>query len=266
MVLRSYGISDIGKRRPVNEDSFLSDGELGLFIVADGVGGHAKGEIASAQSVEEVHGYVSDAVDTIAAVRRHAGRDEIAAVRRVLESAVQSAGYMVYGMAELDPSHHGMSTTMSALLVIDRIAIIAQVGDSRVYRRRGARTAQLTEDHTLLNYRLKQGLLSPQEARQAPGRNVITRAVGHRDYVQVDTFTCDVEDADRYLLCTDGLHGHLNDEEIGELLALTAGQEAAQALVALAIERGGRDNITVLVVDATGPAPTAGQRVASPAR
>ncbi|MBK6849547.1 MAG: serine/threonine-protein phosphatase [Proteobacteria bacterium] len=260
MLLRSYGVSDIGKRRPVNEDSFLSDDELGLFIVADGVGGHAKGEIASAQSVEEVHGYVRDASACIEALRRHAGRDEIAAVRRLLESAVQSAGYMVFGMAELDPTHHGMSTTMSALLVVEGLAIIAQVGDSRVYRRRGEQTAQLTEDHTLFNYRLKHGLLSPQEARQSAGKNVITRAVGHRDYVQVDTLVCDAQPGDRYLLCSDGLHGQVHDDEVGSLLALAAARDAAHSLVELANDRGGRDNITVLVVDALAATPTAAQR------
>ncbi|MBK8481538.1 MAG: serine/threonine-protein phosphatase [Proteobacteria bacterium] len=258
MVLRSYGVSDIGKRRPVNEDSFLSDDEIGLYLVADGVGGHAKGEVASAQSVEEVHGYVRDAFDCIEALRRHPGRDELAAVRRMFESAVQSAGYMVFGMAELDPAHHGMSTTMSALLLIDGLALIAQVGDSRVYRRRGEETAQLTEDHTLLNYRLKHGLLSPQEARQAPGKNVITRAVGHRDYVQVDTLICDARVGDRFLLCSDGLHGHLSDDEVGALLALAAAKDVAHSLVELANDRGGRDNITVLVVDALDPAAAAG--------
>src|ERR1700690_641728 len=126
-------------------------------------------------------------------------------VRRLLESAVQSACYMVFGMGQLDPRQKGMSSTLSSLLISANTAYIAQVGDSRVYLTRDGKTAQLTEDHTLVNFRLKLGLITAEEAANSPGKNVITRAVGHQDYVEVDTIDLEIRTGDRFMLCSDGL-------------------------------------------------------------
>jgi serine/threonine protein phosphatase PrpC len=248
MAVQSLGISDVGRFRPHNEDSFLADDDLGLYIVADGVGGNAKGEVASAESVDLVHSWVRRWRSTVDACRSSPTEDNRALTRRLLESAVQSACYMVFGMGELDPEQRGMSTTLSSLLVIEPIAYIAQVGDSRVYRMRESQAVQLTEDHTLINYKLKHGLITAEEAARAPGKNVITRAVGHRDYVEVDTLEVEALAGDRFMLCSDGLHGYLLD---GELDTLLRGDRpaACQRLVALANARGGRDNITVVTVD-----------------
>ena len=244
----SHGLSDVGKKRTLNEDSFLADDDFGFYIVADGVGGHAKGEIASALAVEEAYGFAARGRPTINAFLKEPTEDNLFAVKRLMESAIQSACYMVYGLAEQDPSRHGMSTTISALLIAEGLGMVAQVGDSRVYRQRYGTAQQLTEDHTLINYKLKHGLITPEEAQRAPGKNVITRAVGHRDYVQVDTIECDVLPRDRFLLCTDGLHGYLVEDEVSALL--TGGiEEVAQRLIDLANSRGGRDNITALLVD-----------------
>jgi serine/threonine protein phosphatase PrpC len=250
METQSHGLSDVGRRRTLNEDSFLADDGIGLFIVADGVGGHAKGEVASAQAVEEVYGFVSRGLSTIEEFLSKPSEETLFQVRRLVESAVQSACYMIFGLAELDPNRKGMSTTMSALLVVEQLGVVAQVGDSRVYRYRGGQAHQLTEDHTLINYKLKHGLITPEEAQRAPGKNVITRAVGHRDYVQVDTIECNVQKGDRFLLCSDGLHTYVNDPS--ELDQYLHGDRAdvAKSLVDLANQRGGRDNITVLLVDA----------------
>lgn len=250
MILRSHGISDVGRQRKLNEDSFLSDDELGLYVVADGVGGHAKGEIASAQAVDEVHGFVSNSYNVVKRYFAAPTAEHLFEVRRLLESAVQSACYMVYGLADLDPNRHGMSTTMSVLLIVEAVGVVAQVGDSRVYRLRAGEAEQLTEDHTLINYKLKHGLISPEEAAHAPGKNVITRAVGHRDYVQVDTTSCAVQLYDRFLLCSDGLHGYLDTDEVGELMEGPSLERVAQRMIDLANGRGGRDNITALLVDA----------------
>jgi protein phosphatase len=239
--------TDIGRKRPHNEDSFLADDRLGLYVVADGVGGHAKGEVASAEAVEAIDGWVRAEQQALQAFAQTPTDEGLDRMRRLLESAVQSACYMVFGMAELDPSRRGMSTTISALLLIGDLGVIAQVGDSRVYRLRGTEVAQLTEDHTLVNYKLKHGLLTPEEAARAPGRNVITRAVGHRDYVEVDTLLVDAASGDRFLLCSDGLHGYLKDGEIGAYMAKEP-KAAVQELVDLANHRGGRDNITVVLV------------------
>ena len=136
-------------------------------------------------------------------------------IRRLLESGVKNACYMVFGMAELDPEKKGMSTTLSALLIRANLAFAAHVGDSRVYRVRKGAVLQLTEDHTLINYKVKHGMMTKAEAEKASGKNVITRAVGHKDYVQVDTADIDVAAGDRFLLCSDGLHGYFTVERRG---------------------------------------------------
>jgi PPM family protein phosphatase len=244
----SVGQTDVGRRRPHNEDSYLRDDDLGLYIVCDGVGGNAKGEVASAESVDLVHSWVRRWRSTLEAHKAAPTEDNTNVVRRLLESAVQSACYMVFGMGQLDPRQKGMSSTLSSLLVSGGIGFIAQVGDSRVYLARKGRVVQLTEDHTLVNFRLKLGLITPEEAASAPGKNVITRAVGHQDYVEVDTLDLPAEPGDRFLLCSDGLHGYLQDGELDRLLEGER-EEVAARLVDLANDRGGRDNITVLVCD-----------------
>jgi protein phosphatase len=249
MKLLSFGLSDVGQRRALNEDSFLGDDALGFFVVADGVGGRAKGEVASAMGVEEVYGYVKKERGVIKKFTESAVEANRFNVRRLVESAVQYACYMVYGLAEQDPNRFGMSTTMSALLVVGASAFVAQVGDSRIYQCRERRMRRLTEDHTLINYKLKQGLITQAEAEHAPGKNVITRAVGHRDYVQVDTTECDARSGDRFLLCSDGLHGCVEESEIEQILPADPLPLTARRFVDLANGRGGRDNITVLLVE-----------------
>jgi protein phosphatase len=244
----SSGRSDVGRRRPHNEDSFLCDDELGLYIVCDGVGGNAKGEVASAESVDLVQSWVKRWRKTLALYSAAPTEENCGLVRRLLESAVQSACYMVFGMGQLDPNQKGMSSTLSSLLIAKDKAFIAQVGDSRVYLTRGGRSVQLTEDHTLVNFRLKLGLITPEEAATSPGRNVITRAVGHQDYVEVDSIDLDLQSGDRFMLCSDGLHGYLEGNELDKLMAGPR-DAVAQHLVDLANARGGRDNITVVVCD-----------------
>jgi protein phosphatase len=246
----STGLSDIGRVRKHNEDSFICDDSLGLYVVADGVGGHAKGEIASAESVSQVQNWILSSRDVRSALLEAPDdEDRRFAVRRALEAGVQQACYMVFGMAEMNPEQRGMSPTISAMLVVGDRAFIAQVGDSRVYRVRGDRAEQLTEDHTLINYKLKQGLITPEEAKHAKGKNVITRAVGHKDYVEVDNTAVTLKAGDRFLLCSDGLHGYLQDGELGSLLCGLDAASAAQKLIELANERGGKDNVTAVIVE-----------------
>ncbi len=244
----SLGQTDVGRRRPHNEDSFLCDDQLGLYVVCDGVGGNAKGEVASAESVDLVQSWVRRWKATLDGYAAERTEENANLVRRLLESAVQSACYMVFGMGQLDPRQKGMSSTLSSLLVTSGTGFIAQVGDSRVYLARGGKVVQLTEDHTLVNFRLKLGLITPEEAASAPGKNVITRAVGHQDYVEVDTLDIETEPGDRFLLCSDGLHGYLRDGELDDHMEGER-EEVADRLIALANDRGGRDNITVVVCD-----------------
>jgi protein phosphatase len=244
----SAGGTDVGRKRPHNEDFYVCDDRTGLYVVADGVGGHAKGEIASREAVEEIVGWVRRHLAQIDADVLK-GDDGLVAVRRLLESGVQSACYMIYGLAEQDPEKYGMSTTLSLLLLRGGHAFIAQVGDSRVYRQRGDETVQVTEDHTLVNYRLKQGLMTEAEARTSAAKNVITRAVGHKDYVQVDTFDSVALAGDRYFLCTDGFHGYEPDAEIVRgIVATPKLEQGVRAAIDLANELGGRDNVTAVLV------------------
>lgn len=244
----SCGLSDVGKRRQHNEDAYLCDDDLQLYVVADGVGGHAKGEVASKEAVEQVQIWVLRHRELVEDYRAAPSEKKLPRLRRMLESGVQSACYMVYGMAELDPSQKGMSTTLSTLLVIGDMALVAQVGDSRVYLFRDRWAVQITEDHTLLNYKLKQGLLTPEQAKQGRGKNIITRAVGHMDYVQVDTFDLLLRPKDRFMLCSDGLHDYLKPGEV-EAGATGTLLECAKGFIDLANERGGKDNITCVLVE-----------------
>ena len=166
---------------------------------------------------------------------------------RVVESAVQAATYMVFGLAQHDPNQQGMGTTVSVLAMCGDYGITAQVGDSRIYRVRGHSAEPLTEDHTLVAWQLKQGIITEAEAARSPHRNVITRAVGSREYVQVDTGFFEVRPSDAYLLCSDGLHGYLRDDEIPDVIEMGP-KGATQRFITMANSRGGRDNITAVVI------------------
>ncbi|WP_428262009.1 PP2C family protein-serine/threonine phosphatase [Haliangium sp.] len=249
----SVGLTDVGRKRTVNEDAMFRDDRMGFYVVADGVGGRSKGEIASQETVEQLRMWMRDReseLDRLVTACEGGDPDAVWDIRRLLENGVQSACWMIFGMAELDPEMRGMSTTCSALLIRAGYAFAAHVGDSRVYRMRQRSVLQLTEDHTLINYKLKHGLMTPEEAARAPGKNLITRAVGHRDYVQVDTADLDVAPGDRFLLCSDGLHRYLHDDqEVVELIGDDTIQTSAHAAIALANQRGGKDNITAIVIE-----------------
>lgn len=245
LVIRSYGGTDLGRRRQVNEDAYLADDELGLWVVADGMGGHAAGEVASQESVDTIFGMVKRGKRVI---ESQDPESTLRAAVRLLEGSVQAATYMIYAMSELDASKSGMGTTITAMMAMDTYVITAQVGDSRIYQVRDETARQLTEDHTLINWQLKQGIITEEEAKHSKHKNVITRAVGNRDYVQVDTSVVELSEGDRYLLCSDGLHGYLRLEEIPGLTNL-GGRESVHRLIDLANSRGGKDNITALLVE-----------------
>lgn len=245
----SAGLTDVGRRRVSNEDNFFSDDAMGLYAVADGMGGHAAGEVASREAIDTVRGMVRQGESLLRAVEAgdHAAQT-LWRMGRLLESAVQAATYMVFGIAQNEPEQAGMGTTLSALLLCGPFGVTAQVGDSRVYMVRQGRVSQLTEDHTLIAWQLKQGMISEREAALSPHKNVITRAVGSREYVQVDTTFFQTEPGDQYVLCSDGLHGYLREDEIPAITALGP-EQAVRRFIDTANLRGGRDNITAIVVD-----------------
>lgn len=243
-----FGLTHVGRKRKSNQDAFLVDNELGLYVVADGMGGHAAGEVASQEAVEAVYNIIKPGLRDLKPLRDPLSEDAARQACRLVEAAVQGATYMVYSIAEQDRRKSGMGTTISALVVSGDYAVVGQVGDSRVYRIIGGEAEQLTEDHTLIAWQLKQGLITPQEASVSPHRNVITRAVGSRDYVEVDTRIVGITKGDRFLLCSDGLHGYLRMEDIMPIVD-TGGETAVQQFIDLANQRGGRDNITAILVE-----------------
>jgi serine/threonine protein phosphatase PrpC len=243
-----FALTDLGRKRSSNEDAFFADDALGLYVVADGMGGHAAGEVASNEAVEAIYGMVKTGVGKLRDLVGVPSEQDLRAASRLIESAVQAATYFVYSIAEIDRAKSGMGTTISALLILGDYAVTAQVGDSRIYRVHGTSVEQLTEDHTLIAWQLKQGLITPQEAARSPHRNVITRAVGNREYVQVDTRCVPLTPGARFLLCSDGLHGYLRDEDIPTIVEM-GGAPAVRRFIDLANERGGKDNITAVLVE-----------------
>ena len=243
-----FGMTDLGRKRSSNEDAFFVDDELGLYVVADGMGGHAAGEVASREAVDTLYGMVKRGIGELRPLVDPVSEAAASAACRLMESAVQAATYFVYSIAEIDRDKSGMGTTISALLVLGDYAITAQVGDSRIYCVRGDGVEQLTEDHTLIAWQIKQGLITPQEAARSPHRNVITRAVGNHEYVEVDTRRVPLAAGMRFLLCSDGLHGYLRDEDIPAIVALGE-TSSVETFVRLANDRGGKDNITAVLVE-----------------
>ncbi|MFZ9886902.1 MAG: PP2C family protein-serine/threonine phosphatase [Myxococcota bacterium] len=250
---RSHGQTDVGRVRLHNEDAFLIDDHTGLYVVADGMGGHAAGEVASAEAIDQIHAMVKNQYGVVQAYLREPSVPAASAVCRLLEAAVQAATYMVFGLAEQDPARRGMGTTISTLLVAGQHAFVAQVGDSRVYHGRKGQVVQLTEDHTLVNLQVKMGLLTPEQAKTAAHGNIITRAVGLYDYVEVDTVDVEVQPGDRFLLCSDGLHGYVSEPaEVARFLFAPGIEDGAQGLIDAANSRGGKDNISVILIETLG--------------
>ena len=241
-------MTHVGRRRKQNEDAFLRDDNLNLWIVADGMGGHAAGEVASSEAVDAVFGMVKRGLGAIGPLATPLEEGTVAAGCRLVESAIQAATYMVFAISEVEKTKSGMGTTMSVALGLRNMLITGQVGDSRIYQVRDDIVTQLTEDHTLVAWQVKQGLITEQEAAVSPHRNVITRSVGGRDYVEVDISVVDLQAGDRFILCSDGLHGYLDDAEIPDIVSL-GGDDCVETFVSLANERGGSDNITVVLVE-----------------
>jgi len=241
MKLRSHAGTDIGGLRSHNEDAHLCASQLGLFVVCDGVGGRAAGELASATAIEVIEAWVRAHISGSA---ERSLADRRAHREGVLVAAFQEASAKLYRLGVDEPALHGLSTTASALLIDEDSVLVVHVGDSRIYRARGREVEQLTKDHSLTEWAQKGGL-SPASAARLSG---IVEAIGIRERVKVEVLTCDVAEGDRFLLCTDGLYVHFDDPmALAELLGGPLAAIVPRSL-ALAKDREGRDNVTVLVV------------------
>lgn len=235
--------TDLGRVRENNEDKFEfyqpEDVDTlarkgAFYAVADGMGGHSAGQIASELALKTAIGaYYADPSPI---------------VEDSLRGAMQQANALIYDAARAITERSGMGTTVTALVIRGDEAFIAQVGDSRCYRVRDGKIQQITDDHSWVNEQIKRGALSEEEALMSPFRNVITRSLGNTPNVEVDIFTEDLRVGDQFLLCSDGLSGDVTADEMRDLLRDRAPSHAAWDLVSLALERGGRDNITVLIL------------------
>jgi len=237
MILRAAAGSDVGRRRAANEDHYALAPDIGLYLVADGLGGHVAGQLASELAAQAA----------LSTVRTLEGATPSLAEK--LRYAVTAANREVHETARRRPELQGMGTTLVALLAQEGRAALAHVGDSRAYLVRGERIRQLTDDHSLVGELLRRREISPDAAREHPQRHVLTRAVGVRPQVEPDLAELSPDENDVFVLCSDGLTGHVRDEEIAK--AVSGGvdpQEAIDSLIHLANSRGGDDNITVVVV------------------
>ena len=234
-----YGVgTDVGCVRDHNEDAYGIQPDLGLFIVADGMGGHAAGEVASDMTVRIVE----------EVVEQHALHGD-AVSENVLQEALQIANREVYARGRREPERGNMGSTAVVLWVRDKRYTLAHVGDSRIYRVRGGKLEALTRDHSYVQGLLDQGVLTPQEAETHPQRNVITRAIGTDPAVEADTATGRVVPGDVFLLCSDGLSGVVDEKEIGAVLRKVRDPEqACEKLLRQARDAGGPDNITAVIV------------------
>lgn len=230
--------TDVGRLRPNNEDAVVVDPAIGLAVLADGMGGYRGGEVASRLCCETVQAELH--------VRLRQPRAE---PRAALLAAVAQANQRIYEASQREPAWRGMGTTVVAALMDGVHLTVAHVGDSRLYRLRQGSLVALTRDHSLVQEQVQAGLISAQDARATPYRNLLTRAIGVGPAVQIDHAEHVVEPGDTYLLCSDGLHDLLTDTEIARCLCSTAPLErAAWALIDAANAAGGRDNIAVALI------------------
>lgn len=249
MKVVSAGLTDVGRKRNHNEDSFLIDDELQLYVVADGMGGHAGGGTASRIAVETIDKELRRARESKDNPFLSVPNLQESPIPEALRTAVERACLAIYTAAQEDPRLSGMGTTVISLVVRDEHAFFAHVGDSRAYLIRGDLIQQISEDHSLVNEQIKAGMITPEEAKHSRYKNIITRSVGFEEEVQVDVMGLVSEPGDVFLLCSDGLANMLEDREIHEVVANAKSfDDVPKRLIDFANERGGDDNITVIVV------------------
>lgn len=239
-MIRSYALTDIGRKRQLNQDYiYLTENPIGnlpnLFIVADGMGGHKAGDYASDLAVKTVTWEVGNSTETSPV--------------KILNHAISRANQVLRERASENFALHGMGTTLVVATCIDRLLQVANVGDSRLYVI-GDEITQITKDHSLVEEMVRMGGIGREEARNHPDKNIITRAVGARDDVEVDFFELELETGDMVLLCSDGLTNMVDDETICQILKNgNSLKDRVEELVQTANSNGGRDNISVIVIE-----------------
>ncbi|MGO9379654.1 MAG: PP2C family protein-serine/threonine phosphatase [Dissulfurispiraceae bacterium] len=242
--MRSFAGSDKGLVRRENEDSFLLhvpddeeiiDSKGILAIVADGVGGGPAGKRASSMAVELIRDFYY----------QHPAEDKLEALR----ASMELANLRIYMEARGEPLLRGMATTCTALVACNTEGFLCHVGDSRAYLLRDGALHMISEDHTLVNELIAEGIISPEEGRMHPQRNIIMKALGSMNHLEPFTSNIYFQKGDTLLLCSDGLHGYMSDREISSILSRNTVEDAGRKLIELSLDRGGADNVTVLVLN-----------------
>jgi serine/threonine protein phosphatase PrpC len=249
-MIDAVGQSDVGRRRKLNEDSFYVNDEEGFFAVCDGMGGHNAGEIASRMAVETLAAFIQRS-DRETEITWPYGLDvNLSFAGNRLTTAIRLANKRVFRAADSREEYTGMGTTVVAALVTERMLAVGSAGDSRCYLVRNESLTQLTKDDSWVAVARSEGILGPDDAERHPFRNVITKAVGAKETIDVQIVERSLEAGDLILLCSDGLHGMLTDDQIRSLLVPCPEdlEEAVKRMIVAANEAGGRDNVTVVLV------------------
>ena len=250
--------SDVGRVRTNNEDSFLADQELGLYVVADGMGGHNAGEIASQSACNVLRREIAAAAKLRDRYLNTKKPSDIKALRKAVEQSVATACKEIFKQASKNPEQSGMGTTCTMVLLVgEEKAILAHVGDSRLFVLRGSTIHQLSEDHTFVSELVRRGAITKAQAKNHPQGNVLSRALGVQPSVAVDTMIFDVDPEDTYLLCSDGLYNYFPDsKELAQNLLNPSVEVGLNQLIDTALERGGHDNTTGITFRIGGTVPT----------
>ena len=250
MKLIASGLSDVGRVREMNEDTWLAAPDLGLYVVCDGMGGHAGGDVASRLAAETVVAAVRARTDLLV---DDPTPEQCEALSGLLRHAIEAASAAVYRRS-VEEGNRGMGTTCTTLLIAGSKAILGHVGDSRLYLSRAGQLHLVSQDHTYVAEAVRHGIMTREEALASGYGNIVTRAVGPHENVLVDTLVFDVLPHDRLLLCSDGLHGYFEDSvELVTLLRENDTDRLAGKLIGMANERGGDDNITAVVLRVEAP-------------
>lgn len=255
MQVKAAGISDVGLKREGNEDSYSIEDSLGLYIVADGMGGHLAGEVASQIAVEMVNKSYRKWVEKETPVDDLFGSPDnsLSLKGNYLRSSIRLANRVVYEMAVEYEQYHGMGTTMVILLVTPALVIAANVGDSRIYMVRDGRIERLSRDHTIVSEQVEMGIMTEEEAATSPLKHILTRNLGSSEEVEPEIFELEPFNDDRFILCSDGLTDLISDEEIQEITRNEDDpDQLCRKFVDKVLKRGAHDNTTVISVFLAG--------------
>ena len=246
----SYGETNVGRKRAHNEDNFLSFPERMLFVVADGMGGHGYGEVASQMVVETMRKFYDHSLGNEDATWPNRDERGRTLSENMLNAGFRYSNYAIWERGHSDAKYKNMGTTVVGIHFDNGEVAVAHIGDSRVYRLRAGELVQLTEDHSLLNDYKKMAVLTPEEEENFPHKNIIVRACGLKDEVLVDVMHESPQVGDVYMLCSDGLNGELTNPQIRDIMAKHNGDVTgmAQQLIKDACDAGGKDNVTALCV------------------